>query len=850
MNKSEFQRTVRERFGELLDCNAEAQRSALEEIALDDPAIAREVRALLQAHSSAGAFLDAPGARLVERLSRVSEAPIDNSGPPQIDGFRIERLLGRGNFGEVWLATQLEFEREVAIKLLACERVSSSGRARFRREVTALARMNHPSIARVFEAGVAEDGRPWFSMEVVRGVPLTKWCDEAQASLRERITLVERVCHAIHHAHQLGILHRDLKPNNVLVTEVDGTPVPQVIDFGLSVTMVDEDSDADAARSMSLGTPLYMAPEQASQRGIVDTRLDVYGLGALLSEVLSGSPPIDLSRDEGSSLDKILDSVNTSPRRLPSAIIASLGDERALIAERRRMNVTQLMRAVSGDLDSITGRATAFDACQRYDTVLELSRDLRAYLEHRPVSARGDDRWYRLSRFVRRHLPIVATASIVFVASSIAATVAIRGHLRSLRADASARESAYASEEVSRLLERLILAPHPELQGRDVTMLEVVRTAERELIADPPERPLTEARVRSALGTALLGLGDAERAEFELRRAIELLESLPPQPGNDLVLCIRQRGQALIQLGRASEAEEILRRGLSLAASDETSAITLGLRLTLGMALRDLGSTDESVEEWQQVVDGSTVLGATHIDVLSARLLLAQTRVFSESPDVVREEIESLVEAHQQRFGEQHPKTLGSQWVLGVLRERQGRFTDAESLFRKVLEARERQLGETHPKTLETLSSLASALRMQGQANEALGLLQRALETQLETLGADHQSTIKTRSSLAGLLAETGNAKESVREFREVYEQQRKLAGDDHPDTLGYLTNLANALQLAGEADEARPLHREAYERKVEVLGPEHPQTLSSMSNLASNLRSAGEFEERVNSSG
>ncbi len=377
--------------------------------------------------------------------------------------------------------------------------------------------MEHPYIARVFEVGIAVDGRPWFSMEVVRGEPLTRWCDARRVSVKQRVALLERACLAIHHAHQRGVLHRDVKPSNVLVGDVDGEPTPKVIDFGLSVAAdVAADETPDRGRSMGLGTPLYMAPEQSDRSQVVDARADVYALGALLTELLAGEPPIRIPPERDSVLAAVLLEVAQAARRRPTELLADSRHFLAALASKRSTTPRGLRRAVTGDLDAIAARATALAPSDRYETVLELARDLRAHLEHRPIAPRRSSALYRLRCLIRRRVVVTAAAAAVALILAAGTTLMLRSHLASLRAEAAARDSARDSEEVGRFLQRMILAPHPSALGRDVSMLDVLNQAEQQLARNPPQAPLTEARIRHALGGVLLGLGEPQRAASEL----------------------------------------------------------------------------------------------------------------------------------------------------------------------------------------------------------------------------------------------------------------------------------------------------------------------------------------------
>jgi serine/threonine protein kinase len=387
----------------------------------DDAELRVQVEALLAAHDQAGEFLASPtGAGADAAAKAVAEQASDHppEGPgTQIGPYKLLELIGEGGFGTVYMADQVgPIRRRVALKIIKPGMDTKEVIARFESERQALAMMDHPNIARVLDAGAAESGRPYFVMELVKGVPITEYCDANRLSTRERLDLFVDVCKAVHHAHEKGVIHRDIKPSNVMVTLHDGTPVPKVIDFGIAKATNHPLTEKTlfTAYGQFLGTPIYMSPEQAALGGLeIDRRCDVYALGVLLYELLTGTTPFEPAALRSRAFMQLMRIIREEDPPTPSARLNTLGERLTEIAASRHVEPSALAKLVRGDLDWIVMRAIEKDRRRRYDSAVDLAADLSRYFRHEPVIARKPSAAYRLSKFAKRRRGLIlATGGI------------------------------------------------------------------------------------------------------------------------------------------------------------------------------------------------------------------------------------------------------------------------------------------------------------------------------------------------------------------------------------------------------------------------------------------------------
>jgi len=749
--------------------------------------------------------------------------------PPELIGpYRILETLGEGGMGTVYLAEQTKpIHRRVALKIIKLGMDTKSVIARFETEREALALMNHPNVARVFDAGTSEQGRPYFVMEHVAGIPITEYCDKHRLSTEDRLKLFADVCAAVQHAHQKGIIHRDLKPSNVLVTEIDGKASAKVIDFGIAKATQQKLSEHTyfTQQGQLIGTPAYMSPEQAgavpagAAYADIDTRTDVYSLGVILYELLVGALPFDPQslRSAGfSGMQRIVREVDP-PK--PSTRLAGMGASSTTVADLRQTSLHTLARKLRGDLDWVVMKCLEKDRARRYDTVSDLIAEVQRYLRNEPVVAGPPSASYRMKKFVRRNkLPVVAVAGIVLaltaglVVSDLQRRRAVRAEeLAAIRLTDSetARDEAIKardeSDTVTQFLSDTLASVDPGKEGKDVTVREVFDKSAETIGEKFHDKPLIEARLRHTIGWTYRGLGLFEPAQAHLAEAAAIYtRELGPRDRRTLG-ATGAHAAVVGDQGHFSQAEAAQRSTLEIhrRVLGEEHPETLASMNNLAISLSNQGRYAD------------------------AEMLHRQT-----------------LEIRRRVLGEEHPSTLRSMNSLASSLLDQGRYAEAEEVRRRALEIGRRVLGEEHLDTLAFMSSLASSLHAQGRNAEAEELRRQTLEIQRRVLGEEHPNTLRSMNNLAISIFNQGRYAEAEELYRQTLEIQRRVLGEEHPDTLTSINNVAGIFDAQGRHAEAETLHRQTLEIQRRVLGEEHPETLTSMHNLANSLNNQGRYAE------
>jgi serine/threonine protein kinase len=567
-------------FAEALEIPSASERAAyLERACAGDEGLRRQVETLLKAHDRAGRFLEPPDfAATADRLRPV-EGPGTVIGP-----YKLMEQIGEGGMGAVYVAEQHEpVRRKVALKIIKPGMDSRQVVARFEAERQALAMMDHPNIAKVHDGGTTESGRPYFVMELVRGLPITHYCDQEQLSIRERLQLFELVCRAVQHAHQKGVIHRDIKPSNVLITLHDGVPVPKIIDFGVAKATGQALTEKTiyTAFTQLIGTPLYMSPEQVELSGLdVDTRSDIYSLGVLLYELLTGTTPFDQETLRKAAFDEMRRIIREEEPPRPSTRLSTLGESLSTVSARRKSDPRRLAPSMRGELDWIVMKALEKDRRRRYETANDFASDVMRYLTDQPVEACPPSAWYRLRKLARRNRVALTTAALLASALVLGATVstwqAVRAARAERRADVRSRLARRAVDEMYTEVAEKWLARQATLTPLQRAFLDKAVAfydqfaAER---ASDPEARLETARAEWRVGEIRRKLGQHKEAEVAYRHSLRRLEDLDrvtlDQPGSrlDLARVRSSLGLLLFDTGRLPEAERELRLALGLCQS-------------------------------------------------------------------------------------------------------------------------------------------------------------------------------------------------------------------------------------------------------------------------------------------
>ncbi|MEP7066433.1 MAG: serine/threonine-protein kinase [Gemmatimonadota bacterium] len=774
-----------------LDMTVEQRARWLDARRSEHPQLLAEVEALLSREPAmdAAGFLDE---------SRAPEPPSSLAGQ-KLGAYILERSLGEGGMGSVWLARRSDgrFEGHAAIKFLSLAVAGPVGEARFRREGSVLARLSHPNIAKLLDAGVNPTGLPYLVLEFISGKPIDEWCDARTLSIDARLQLFEQVLAAAAHAHANFIVHRDLKPQNILVTD-DGTV--KLLDFGIAKLLDEEGSRATAVTATGGGafTYRYAAPEQIKGEPVT-AATDVYTLGVILYELLAGRHPS--SGHANTPAEHVVAIVDSEYVPLSRAIGKSAGvteAEAAHLAAQRGASPDKLRRALTGDLENIVAKALKKDPTERYPTVVALAEDVRHFLRHEPVRARADSLRYRAGKFVRRNrLPVTFAALAVLV---LAGAVVRERQLRQ-RAESEARKAV----AVEQYLVSIFGAADPFAptvdRARDITARALLDRGADRMDTALATQPDVRAELSSALGRVYANLGAYDRATRELRRSLADRRATYGANSAAAAEGMDQLGATLVRMDKFEEADTLLRGALE-------------------MRRRLFGTRNEAT--------------AASIDHLAALLQVRDN--LNDAEPLFRE----VLDIRRTLYGDADTAVATSRDNLGTLLHAKGANLDAIAQYQQALAIRTRRLGEDDPSTAETMQNLAAAEENLGRYEESERHFRRALEIESKTLGNAHRNVAQGLNNLGQMLFKLGRLDEADSLLRGALVINRKIFGENHDAVSANLSNLALIVRERGDFDEAERLLEEALEIDRKLYGAAHVNVGFDMNEIGVVLRLRG----------
>ncbi len=765
-----------------------------------------------------------------------------------IGAYHLLRRIGAGGMGSVYLAERADgtFERRVALKVVKRGMDSESVLRRFEQERQILARLNHPNIAGLLDGGMTGDGRPYFVMEYVDGVPITRYCDQHRLNVAQRLHVFQDVCQAVHHAHQSLIIHRDLKPSNILVTP-DGTV--KLLDFGIAKVLDDTESPDLTSTGMQVLTPAYAAPEQLRGEALT-TAVDIYALGVVLYELLTGARPFEARLKPAELREMIL----TSEPEKPSTVVAQAPadddgrpDTQTIEqrVERRSMTLQRLRQALSGDLDTICLMALRKAPESRYRSSEQMAEDLQRHLEGQPVRARPDSLTYRLKKFTRRHRAGIGLT--VLVIAAIASLVTYYTRQLAHERDAALAEQARTAQVVDFVIGLFTVSDPAESRGADITARELLEAGARDIETGLTDQPDLQATMRQVLGGVFYELNEAERAEELLEPALETQRELP---GAELDAATTELMLARIAQDRGDyeEAGEIMRRALALRRAQLEAPHVLIIE-----AISDLAFLEETLVNLEAAGElhaealamARDMHPEDHLTVAQMMADLAGFHRTQDRPDLAEPLLRDGIAMLGRLYDGEHPQTAKMQRQLAGLLRNTGRFDEAEPLYRDTIDLQTRMLGADHYELAVTWNSYSQLLTDMGRHEEGVEANQTFIAIVENAYDGPHPSLGAAYNNLAWMLMDLEREEEARQNFLKSLAMQDAVdLPPDHLNRTFPTSGIAKIYRRQGRLDEAETLYRDMLAIRMNVLEEDHRLVSELKTNLASTLMEQQRYDE------
>jgi len=761
-------------FDQVLEMEPESRDQFLKDKCAGDNELYTEITSLLSADENVHDLLDGLA---IDTIIPIEELSLEGE---TVGNYKISHKIASGGMGAVYLAQRSDghFDRSVALKVIKKGMDSEQVLKRFHRERQILAKLQHPNIARLLDAGLTKDGRPYFIMEYIDGLPINEYCDKNRLTIKERLNLFQTVCETVSYAHRNLVVHRDLKPGNIFITS-EG--IVKLLDFGIAAVL--DDSIETEGQLTKIGqhilTPEYASPEQARGERI-DTATDIYSLGMVFYELLTGIRPYELGHLSPSEIEKVI--CTTKPEKPSSAIrkletlkTTSGESQRNLqkLSELRKSPPERLIKILSGDLDNICMMALKKEAEHRYASVEQFRADISSHLTGRPVQARPDTFGYRAQKFIQRNKFRLATAgAVLFFVLVLILFYTVQLATERDRAQLEAQKA----EQVSMFLTELFKLSDPsQSKGKIITARELLDRGAARIETDLADQPEVHAQMLHVIGGVYNSLGLYEDAERLLDQALIERQKIYGEDNIEVARTLKALGVLYETLGRFEDAARMQRLAIAI--------------------LRTFSNN-------YQIDLANSLHGLAH----------AQMRLYQldDAERLIRE----AVDIKQKELGERHAEVAYSLNILGDVFAYQRKGAEAEEVHREVLAMRRELLGDDHPDVTVTLHNLAAALRTQERYTDAEGVFREVLARNKRILGAEHPEVPNVMSQLAFILQKQGRSIESAAQEREALTIYRKVYKDDHPRTAKSLGQYGKALADQGLYKEAEASYSEAIQMK------------------------------------
>lgn len=768
---------------------------------------------------------------------------IDVHATRQLGPYKLLKKIADGGMGTVWLAQQTEpIRRRVAIKVIRADLDSQTVAARFEAERQAIGMMNHPNIAQLLDAGTTQEGQPYFVMELVQGGTITEYCDTNRLSIQDRLKIFQTVCKAIQHAHQKGIIHRDLKPSNILVAQIDGVPIPKVVDFGLAKALdqhtVLTDKTLNTYYGQVVGTLQYMSPEQADMSTLdIDTRSDIYSLGVLLYEMLTGSTPLSRETVRTHQVLTVLKSIRESEPISPSVRLQHSTEELERICEKRCTDPKRLNQIIQGELDWIVMKSLDKERSRRYATAMEFAQDISRFLDGSPVEAGPPSKWYRTRKFLAKNRTTCLAISLIivtFLIGFIGITLGLIEANNQREIAQSERQSAERSaknenEQRKRAEENFAQANLAKANAESKSLeLERVIDFQRQYLAG-----LDLNQFARVLKTTVLEKQRSAQSlsidEASVTRSLEEINWVDV-------------ARVLMQKTIFDRAKQLLDDGFG--GSD---LLTIQLLDSVSNMEDSIGLVEDSLATALRSSKKATeVYGENHRETLRLESQLVHRLLSVGDNEGAFKLGESVLTRCMQQFGEEDRDTLIALNNVAGIYLSQGKWKEAEQSNKRLYEIRSKLFGENHPDTIMSLNNLGGTYQMQGDWQRSADCYSKVLAAQMQMEQKDNFLTLMTMNNLAYVLRKQEKYEEAERLFTEAITTSRENLGNDHPMTATLLLNAGFVYADQKRWEEAEPYFVEAFETRNRVLGLSHPNTFISLQNLTWLHEQRGQTEKLI----